>query len=631
MQNNVQSEQRKSTDNLLERNSSTKVDLRCCESEERFRSLVELTSDWIWQVDKNGIYTYVSPKVRDILGYEPAEVLGKTPFDFMPKAEAKKIAKIFIEIEEKKAPIHNLNNWNLHKNGTLVLLETSGIPIIDVKGQLIGYRGIDRDITERKKMEEELKESEQLYRTLFDNSQDGFILIEPIFNNENLASDFTFVKMNPAYERLTGSKPSDVLGKKAKEVVPELEPSIISVSCKVVKNQLSKHTELYDVYSDKWYDSYYFPFGKKRVGILFRDITERKKAKEALEGSEAILRSILNNSSDQIFMLDRNHRYLTVNKALADAIGLSSKEIIGMSISDTYPPETAAAFTANIDSVFKTGKSLFIEEKMISLGKELDISTILNPIKDSTGKLIAVTGIVRDITQRKNLEKQLHEKERLAAIGQTAGMVGHDIRNPLQAIAGDMYLIDNDIAYLPDNEIKKSLQESVTSIQANLLYIAKIVEDLQDYAKAQTPNFQRVAIGSVIEEVMQLVNISPNLQVAIDIQKGFPEVVADFSMLKRVLMNLVNNAVQAMPNGGQLTIRGYCKGARVFLSVEDTGTGIPNEVKPRLFEPMFTTKAKGQGLGLAVVKRFVEALNGSITFESTEGKGTKFFIQLPLS
>jgi signal transduction histidine kinase len=267
---------------------------------------------------------------------------------------------------------------------------------------------------------------------------------------------------------------------------------------------------------------------------------------------------------------------------------------------------------------------------MVGMGKELEISTILNPVKDSSGNLIAVTGIVRDITPRKNLEKQLKEKDRLAAIGQTAGMVGHDIRNPLQAIAGDLYLIDNDVATLEDNETKKSLQESVISIQDNLLYIAKIVEDLQDYAKVQKPTFEKVEIEKVIEAVMQLVNIPPNLTVVIDTQQMLPKITADFSMMKRILSNLVNNAVQAMPNGGQLKIKSYYEGAQIFFSVEDTGSGIPDEVKPKLFEPMFTTKAKGQGLGLPVVKRFVETLNGSVNFESTEGKGTKFIVQLPL-
>jgi signal transduction histidine kinase len=208
-------------------------------------------------------------------------------------------------------------------------------------------------------------------------------------------------------------------------------------------------------------------------------------------------------------------------------------------------------------------------------------------------------------------------------------MVGHDIRNPLQAIAGDLYLVDSDVSTLPASSLKDSLQETVKSIQDNLMYIAKIIEDLQDYARKVMPVKDKVNFENVISEVMLIVPIADNLRVVIDLEEGLPEFTSDCSMLKRVLSNLVHNAVQAMPNGGVLTINAYRKDSQMIFSVEDTGVGIPEEIKPKLFQPMFTTKAKGQGLGLAVVKRLIEALNGQITFESKEDKGTKFIVQLP--
>ena len=247
-----------------------------------------------------------------------------------------------------------------------------------------------------------------------------------------------------------------------------------------------------------------------------------------------------------------------------------------------------------------------------------------NEVGDLSNSFNQMTANLKDITLK------LQEQEHLVAIGKLARMVGHDIRNPLQAIAGDLYLIDNDAASLPEDETKKSLQESVRDVQDNLFYIAKIVEDLQDYAKPQRPNMQRIEIENLIGEVMQLVSVSPNLRVVIDIEKDFPEIVGDFSMMKRALTNLANNAVQAMSNGGQLTLRAHHRDTQVIITVEDTGEGIPEEVKTKLFEPMFTTKAKGQGLGLAVVKRLVEAQGGTVGFESEEGKGTKFIIKLPL-
>lgn len=190
-----------------------KIEVACKESEERFRGLVESTSDWIWQVDQNAVYTYVSPKIKDILGYAPEEVLGKTPFDLMPKEESNKNAEKFENITKNKESFSGLENWNINKNGKLVLIETNGVPILNPDGDLIGYRGIDRDITERKKTEQSLIESEQLYRTLFDNSEDGFMLLEPILDESGKACDFRFLKLNSAYERQTGAKAADVLGK----------------------------------------------------------------------------------------------------------------------------------------------------------------------------------------------------------------------------------------------------------------------------------------------------------------------------------------------------------------------------------------------------------------------------------
>jgi signal transduction histidine kinase len=227
--------------------------------------------------------------------------------------------------------------------------------------------------------------------------------------------------------------------------------------------------------------------------------------------------------------------------------------------------------------------------------------------------------------------KQLRENMRLVAIGQTAGMVGHDIRNPLQAIVGDLYLAKDEVASLPSGEAKQNLQESISCIEENLFYIDKIVADLQDYTKPLKPNKERVDVEKVIEEALLMVSIPKNLQVSILVKEDFPVLTVDFAMLKRALINLIQNAVQAMPSGGQLRIEAGKTVNHAFISVEDTGEGIPEEVKDKLFTPLFTTKSKGQGFGLAVVKRLVEVQDGKISFESQQGKGTTFTIQLPLS
>jgi two-component system sporulation sensor kinase A len=237
--------------------------------------------------------------------------------------------------------------------------------------------------------------------------------------------------------------------------------------------------------------------------------------------------------------------------------------------------------------------------------------------------------LFRDVTGRKNLEKELQSKERLAAIGATAGMVGHDIRNPLQAIASDVYLAKSDLSSMPEGESKEGLKESLDGIDKNVEYINKIVQDLQDYARPLNPKIEDSDLKQVAEGVLAKNGIPRNVEVEVDIQKSAKVVKADAYYLNRILYNLVTNAVQAMPNGGKLTIQARKDRKDTVLSVGDNGVGIPEDIRSKMFTLMFTTKSKGQGFGLPVVKRMVESLGGTVTFESEVGKGTTFIVRLP--
>jgi two-component system, chemotaxis family, CheB/CheR fusion protein len=229
-----------------------------------------------------------------------------------------------------------------------------------------------------------------------------------------------------------------------------------------------------------------------------------------------------------------------------------------------------------------------------------------------------------DVDDRKKLEKSL----RLAAIGETAGMVGHDIRNPLQAITSDVYLL-KDLASKVDEQSKNDAMESLAGIEKNVDYINKIVADLQDFAKTTQPSPQETDLEELCTEVMKKITVPENIATSCHIDDSVTKIFIDSNFLKRALGNLVSNAVQAMPNGGKLTLRACQKKGETVISVADTGVGIPDKVKSKIFTPFFTTKSKGQGLGLAVVKRMIEALNGTVTFESVEGNGTTFIVRLP--
>jgi len=182
--------------------------------EERFRALTESTSDWIWEVDKNGVYTYASPKIKELLGYEPEEIFGKTPFDLMPPEEAKRVAAEFKAVAATRKPFNRLKNANLHKNGRIVVLETSGVPIFDANGNFQGYRGIDRDITEHEKAEKRLR----LLSSVVEQSSEGLAV-------SDLKGDLLFV--NDAFAAMHGYSPEKLVGRHLSIFhTPEQMPSV---------------------------------------------------------------------------------------------------------------------------------------------------------------------------------------------------------------------------------------------------------------------------------------------------------------------------------------------------------------------------------------------------------------------
>jgi PAS domain S-box-containing protein len=263
------------------------------ESIERFRSLVETTSDLIWEVDANSVYTYISPKIKDMLGYEPEEIIGKSPFDLMPSDEAERVSKIFQAAVESQKPLTWLENTNLHKDGRLIVLETSGEPIFKENGDLIGYRGIDRDITERKKAEQKLKESEEMYRNLFNSTPYAIWLVDL----KGIIIDCN----KPMNKFLSVFKHSDLIGKPFREVLQmfyrEGDPRFENIEqvlkerfVVLLKKGYLKPIEFEISRGDGktfWItlESSFVKIGKKSlIQTFIKDITERKLAEIELEG-----------------------------------------------------------------------------------------------------------------------------------------------------------------------------------------------------------------------------------------------------------------------------------------------------------------------------------------------------------
>ena len=368
---------------------------------------------------------------------------------------------------------------------------------------------------------------------------------------------------------------------------------------------------------------------------IFEDITERMQMRQKLEEYSKNLENLLEERSKKIREGEERYRELyesfdeafiatdwefTVihwNKAAERVTKIAAKDALGKKVYDVLPEMLSVDITPYFEALQKRTAARFMMNTISrQTGREaiFEISTYPSAL----GIII----IVEDKT-----EEEL--TKRLSAIGQTAGMVGHDIRNPLQAITNELFLTKQAIADSPTKVDRAEVLESLDLVQEQVDYINKIVSDLQDYARPLKPEYKNAKLPELITNIFETISLPKKVNISMHVV-GEIKLKTDPVFIRRALTNLVVNAIQAMPDGGTLEITAYEKESRIVLTVSDTGEGIPKEMKPKIFTPLVTTKAKGQGFGLAVVKRLVEALEGSITFESETGKGTKFTIQLPL-
>jgi PAS domain S-box-containing protein len=371
---------------------------------------------------------------------------------------------------------------------------------------------------------------------------------------------------------------------------------------------------------------------KRHSENLERLVEERTRK---LELSSLYARNLIEASLDPLVTISAKGKITDVNKATELATGCSRKELISSDFSNYFiEPEKAEL---GYKRVFTEGVvrdySLAIKHKN---GRIIDVLYNATVYRNASGEIQGVFAAARDITEQKKAEEQaqeaakkLKDSERLAAIGATAGMVGHDIRNPLQAIISDVYLAKTELASISESEEKRNALESLKEIEKNTDYINKIVADLQDFARPLNPQTEEADVKLIINDLLLKNGLPENVKVSVKVESDASKVLADSSFINRIMYNLVTNSVQAMPKGGKLTIHAFKEANDFMLTVKDSGVGIPEKVRDKLFTPMFTTKSKGQGFGLAVIKRMTEALGGTVTFKSQEGKGTTFIVRLP--
>jgi PAS domain S-box-containing protein len=397
-------------------------------NEERFNQVSDNARTWMWEVDPNGLYTYSDPTVKKVLGYKPEEIIGKKHFyDFFLPEEREKLKEKAFQAFATKSPFRNFFNRNLHKNGSIVWLSTSGIPIVDEKGKLLGYKGADADVTENRRMAQAVEESEEKYRKLFEEA------IDAIF-----AADYEtgiLIDCNNAAAKLVGREKSEIIGMHQRFLHPEEEngPEFGRVFEKhrsdregqiVEDHIITKNGEVRDVAIKP---SLIEVNGKKIVQGIFRDVTEHKKAVEALNKSEEKYRKMFEEATDAIFIADAETGILIdCNRAATELVGREKSEIIGMHQRSLHPEEKGhGKFSRTFTQHFTNKEGIMFEDQIVTKNGEVKDVSIKGNLFEVNGRKM-LRGSFRDITESKKISEQAHFQARLLnAVGQA--IIGTDI------------------------------------------------------------------------------------------------------------------------------------------------------------------------------------------------------------
>lgn len=620
------------------------------EAEERYRAVVETARDVIVTIDENGTILSINRSVERVFGYRVAEVLGELVTTLIPKRRRfafKAALNKYSDTYEKDVNCGALELTGRTKAGEEIPLELSLGEF--VKNGRRFLTGIARDISERKRAEQELRKSEERYREIVENAHD-------IIYSHDLEGNYTSI--NKAGQQITGYTREEVLKltlaqtvapeclekaqemlrrKLAGETVTAYELEIMAKDGRRIPVEVNTRVALHDGVA---------------IGVqgIARDITERKRAEEGLRESEERYRLLFESNPQPMWVYDlETLAFLAINQAAVRHYGYSREEFLGMTIKDICPEDDIPALVASLKNgssgIGSAGPCRHVKKD----GSISDVEITAHPLvfDGRRAKLI----VANDVTEQQRLraalllsEEQLRQSQKLEAIGQLAGGVAHDFNNLLTAINGYSALAlkrlgrDHPIAsYL--NEINRAGNRA-----------ADLTRQLLAFGRKQLLQPLSLNLNDIVTDMSKMLTrlIGENITFQTKLSPHLKRIKVDPGQVEQVLMNLVVNARDAMPRGGVLTIEtaneelddAYASkhvavkpGQYVMLAVSDTGMGMDPEVQAHIFEPFYTTKetGKGTGLGLSTVYGIIKQSGGDIWLYSEPGRGTSFKVYLPVT
>lgn len=612
------------------------------ESEGRYRTLVETSPDAVVLADIGGRVLMANRKAANIYGVESAEeLLGLDGFGF-------------IVPEERQAAFDNLKN-TLEKNdvriaeytltrkdGSRFLAELCVSIVTGKDGKPSALIIVARDITDRKRAEKKMRESENRYHILFEELTDAAMLGD--------AETGMILDVNKRAEALMGYPRLEIIGMHQSQVHPPEESE-------KYRRMFLEHIEKRVARED---EGEVVRKGGKKIPVainastmtiddrplilgIFRDITERKKAEDALRESEEQYRGLVEASSDAIVRFDVSGKILMVNRQCARMCGYNSpEEFPGRNIFEFIVPEDHERAARNLKKLLDAGGTLLEEYAVLRKNStRIPVEANASVIAGGEGKPGGIVVVVRDVTEKRDLEKQLFQALKMEAVGRLAGGLAHDINNYLGAITGFSDLVK--MTHGKDETLAKRMD----AIAETAFRASSLIRQLLSFSRRQPTVPEVLNLNVVIQgmETMMRRLIGEDVKLATRLAGNPWNVKADPSQVEQILVNLLVNARDAMPHGGEVVLEtgnvefdegdtrlpGFMKPGRyLVMTVSDTGTGIPEEIREKIFEPFFTTKetGKGSGLGLSTVYGIVKQHDGYIQVHNRPTNGAVFKIYL---
>jgi len=592
----------------------------------------------MYTTDINGTITEVNQSLLNLWRYSgKGEVIGMSIRNLLHKDHK---AETLLETLGKNG-IWEGEYTARRKDNTVFTAYAFCTEFRDRAGNVIGYQSSVIDITERKRAEIERKRSEEKYRSLFENILNGFALHQIVVDDAGEPIDYIFLEVNSAFEAMTSLKREDIIGHKVTEVLPGTEndpANWIRQYGEVALRGKDLRIEQFSVTLDKWYSILAFSPRTGQFATIIDDITEKKKSEISLRESEQRYRSVIDNIGIGIAIVSPDMEILDMNKQMREwfpMIDFGDRPICYKSYNDP-PRDTMCSYCPAVKS-FADGNIHESVSQTPCEGGVKNYRIVTSPLKDEHGNVTSIIEMVEDITERQHAEEERNNLEKLESIGTLAGGIAHDFNNLLTVIQGNIILCR--MPKTPEKDKDGRLEQAEIATER----ARELTHQLLTFSRGGKPVKEVIQLAPVIKDAADLGLCGSNIKGEYLFEDDLPTVEADAGQVTQVVQNMVVNAVHAMPNGGTVTVEARSKalpegnsqdlrpGRYVVIKIIDQGKGISAKNLSKIFDPYFTTKEHGNGLGLSTAFSIIKNHYGRIEVNSQPNLGTAFIIYLPAS